>query len=281
MDLDGQDTVRACKRIRLQSPEPDVDYDNIGDFFWSNSELLTQLTYDNDFSASILEPIEEVKDEARVEIVGEALAAETVRDVCLGMVSLRQLLQIGADLEQIALKTTSSFFKNREESEATVNMQQCGGILKLSKADTGAYAGIVTDLFPSQLLDRPSVKLSALMTAPASLRVLVFSRIEKAAEIGALLSTNDLFLQHPSPRSIEYFEVDTEYFNPHYLVTPGSRMPQMEDLAIEYNESASKPSFSLDEQKKGQLMGVFDTTANLSIRSTTDPSPRLRTSLKE
>ncbi|WZH44146.1 SNF2 family N-terminal domain-containing protein [Fusarium acuminatum] len=226
MDLDGQDTVRACKRIRLQSPEPDVDYDNIGDFFWSNSELLTQLTYDNDFSASILEPIEEVKDEARVEIVGEALAAETVRDVCLGM---------------IALKTTSSFFKNREESEATVNMQQCGGILKLSKADTGAYAGIVTDLFPSQLLDRPSVKLSALLTAPASLRVLVFSRIEKAAEIGALLSTNDLFLQHPSPRSIEYFEVDTEYFNPHYLVTPGSRMPQMEDLAIEYNESASKP----------------------------------------
>lgn len=179
------------------------------------------------------------------------------------------------------MKITSSFFKNRKESEATVNLRQCGGIIKLSKADTGAYAGLVTDLFPAQLLDRPSVRLSALLTAPASLRVLLFSRIEEAAEIGAFLSSNDLFLQHPSPRDIEYFEVDTEYFNPHYLVTPGSRMPEMEDLAIQYNESASKPSFSLDERKKGQLMGVFDTAADLSIRPTTDPSPRLRTSLKE
>ncbi|CAJ0553138.1 Ff.00g116500.m01.CDS01 [Fusarium sp. VM40] len=266
MDLDDQDTVRACKRPRLHSPAPDVDYDNIGDFFWSNSESFPQLTCDNDFSISISEPREEIKDEPRLEIEGKALVAETARDVCLGM---------------ITLKTTSSFFKKREESEATVNLRQCGSIMKLSKADTGAYAGIVTDLFPSQLLDRPSVKLSALLTAPATLRVLLFSGIEEAAEMGALLSTNDFFLQHPSPREIEYFEVDTEYFNPHYLVTPGSRMPQMEDLAIEYNESASKPSFSLDEKKKGQLIGVFDTAADLSIRPTTDPSPRLRTSLKD
>ncbi|RKK19644.1 hypothetical protein BFJ65_g6359 [Fusarium oxysporum f. sp. cepae] len=109
----------------------------------------------------------------------------------------------------------------------------------------------------------------------------MFSHIEEAAEIGALLSNNDLFLQHPSPRDIEYFELEAEYFNPHYLVTPGSRMPQMEDLAIEYNDSTSNPSLTLDEQKKGQLMGVFDAAADLSIRPTTDPSPRLQTSLKE
>jgi hypothetical protein len=58
-------------------------------------------------------------------------------------------------------------------------------------------------------------------------------------------------------------------------------MPQMEDLSIEYNDSTSNPSLTLDEQKKGQLMGVFDTAADLSIRPTTDPSPRLQTSLKE
>ncbi|KIL89286.1 hypothetical protein FAVG1_07680 [Fusarium avenaceum] len=266
MDLDDQYTARACKRPRLQSPELDVDYDNIGDYFLSNSGSFPPLTCDNDFSTSISECTEEVEDTARVEIIGEELVAETVRDVCLGM---------------IILKTTSSFFRNREEFEAAVNLRQCGDIMKLSKVETGAYAGIVTDLFPSQLLDRPFVKLSALLTAPASLRVLLFSRIEEAAEIGALLSHNDLFLQHPSPRDIEYFEVDTEYFNPHYLVTPGSRMPQMEDLAIEYNESASKPSLSWDERKKGQLMGLFDTAADLSIQPTTDPSARLRTSLKD
>jgi hypothetical protein len=89
MDLDDQDTVRACKRIRLQSLEPDVDYDNIGDFLSSNFELFPQLTCDNGFAASISEPTEESQDEARLEIVSEALVAETVRNVCLGMVSLR------------------------------------------------------------------------------------------------------------------------------------------------------------------------------------------------
>uniref|UniRef100_A0A0D2XLG2 Enoyl reductase (ER) domain-containing protein n=1 Tax=Fusarium oxysporum (strain Fo5176) TaxID=660025 RepID=A0A0D2XLG2_FUSOF len=197
MDVDDQDTARACKRIRLQSPEPDV-YENFGDILLSDSELFPQLTCDSGFSASILEPTKENKDESRLEIVGEALVAETIRDVCLGM---------------------------------------CGAILKLCTADTGAYAGIVTEVFPLELLDRPSVKLSALLTAPAALRIIMFSHIEEAAEIGALLSNNDLFLQHPSSRDIEYFELEAEYFNPHYLVTPGSRMPQMEDLAIEYNDT--------------------------------------------
>ncbi|KAF4952520.1 hypothetical protein FGADI_6755 [Fusarium gaditjirri] len=261
MDLSDQDAARPCKRICLQSPEPDY-----ADFLWSDSELSPQLTCDNGFSTSISEPRKEEKDEAGLEIIDEALVAESVRHVCLGM---------------IILKATSSFFKGRPESEATVNLQQCGGILKLRTTDTGTYAGILTDLFPSELLDRSSVKLSSLLAAPASLHIIIFSPIEKAKEIGGLLSNHDLFLQHPSPRIIEYFDLDAEYFNPHYLVTPGSRMPQMEDLAIEYNDSTSNESLALDDQKKGQLIGIFDTAANLSIRPTTDPSSRLRTSLKD
>jgi len=88
MDVDDQDTARACKRIRLESPEPDV-YENFGDILLSDSELFPQLTCDSGFSASTLEPTKENKDESRLEIVGEALVAETIRDVCLGMVSLK------------------------------------------------------------------------------------------------------------------------------------------------------------------------------------------------
>lgn len=58
-------------------------------------------------------------------------------------------------------------------------------------------------------------------------------------------------------------------------------MPQLEDLAIEYNESTSNSSLALDEKKKGQLIGIFDTAADLSIRPTTEPSLRLHTHLKE
>ncbi|QGI81252.1 hypothetical protein CEK25_007981 [Fusarium fujikuroi] len=253
MDVEDQCVERACKRIRLQSPEPDVICDSFEDFLLSDAELFPQLACDGD------------KDEARLDFGGEALVTETVRHICLGT---------------ITPKTTSSFFKNRQESEAMVNIRQCGSIIKLSTADTGAYAGLVAD-FPSDSLHRPSVKLSALLTAPASLRVIVLSPIEEAAEIGNLLSNNDLFLQHPSSQDIEYFDLEMEYFNPHYLVIPGSRMPQLEDLAIEYNDSTSAHSLTLDEQKKSQLIGIFDTAADLSIRPTTEPSPRLQTRLKE
>ncbi|KAF5627127.1 helicase-like transcription factor [Fusarium sp. NRRL 52700] len=266
MDMDDQDVERACKRIRLQSPEPDVAYDNFEDFLLSDSELFPQLMHDNDFSVEFLEPTEDNKDEARLDILGEGLVAETVRHVCLGTINMN---------------ITSSFFKNRQESEVTVNLRQCGSIMKLTTADTGAYAGIVTDLFPLDLLHRPSMKLSALFTAPASLRVIILSHIDETAEIGTILSNNDLFLQHPSPREIEYFDLEMEYLNPHYLVTPGSRMPQLEDLAIEYNDRTSIASLALDDQKKDQLIGVFDTPADLSIRPTTDPSPRLQTRLKD
>ncbi|KAF5674657.1 helicase-like transcription factor [Fusarium circinatum] len=242
MDWDHQDAERACKRIRLQSPEPDVAYDNFEDFLLSDTGLFRQITRDNDFFANSLETIGEDKGEAKLGIVDNTLIAETVHHVCLGM---------------------------------------CGGIMKLSTANKGAYAGIVTDSFPSELLQRPSVKLSALLTAPASLRVIILSHIEEAAEIGGILSNNDLFLQHPSPREIEYFELEMEYFNPHYLVTPRSCMPQLEDLAIEDKDSSSNIALALDEQKKGQLIGLFDTAADLSIRPTTEPSPRLQTRLKD
>ncbi|KAH7169483.1 SNF2 family N-terminal domain-containing protein [Fusarium sp. MPI-SDFR-AT-0072] len=269
MDLHDQNMERPCKRIRLQCPEPDVICDNFEDFLLSDSELFPQLTCDDGFWTSILEPTEENKDEERLDVVGKALVADdadTVRHVCLGT---------------ITLEATSSFFKKRQESDTTVNLQQCGGITKLSTVDTGAYAGIIMDSFPSELLHRPSAKLSALLTAPSSLRVIILSHIDEAAEIGTILSNNDRFLQHPSPREIEYFELEMEYFNPQFLVTPGSRMPQLEDLAIEYNDSTSNASLTLDEQKKGQLIGIFDTTADLSIRPTTEPSPRLQTRLKD
>ncbi|KAF4502251.1 helicase-like transcription factor [Fusarium agapanthi] len=181
----------------------------------------------------------------------------------------------------IILEATSSFFKNRQESETTVTLRECGSIIKLSIADTGAYAGILKALFPPGLLHRPSMKLNAVLTAPASLRVIILSHIDEAAEIGTILSNNDLFLQHPSPRDIEYFELEVEYFNPHYLVIPGSCMPQLEDHAIEYKDSTSSASLALDDQKKGQLIGIFDTAADLSIRPTTKPSLRLQTRLKD
>lgn len=89
MDVDDQEVGRPCKRIRLQSSEPDIVYDNFGDSLLSDSELFRQLTCDNGSSTSISEPTEEDKDERGLDLGGEALVTETVRHVCLGTVNLK------------------------------------------------------------------------------------------------------------------------------------------------------------------------------------------------
>ncbi|RGP72614.1 hypothetical protein FLONG3_6622 [Fusarium longipes] len=247
MDLDDRENVQLCKRIRLLSPEPDAP-ESDGDALGSDC--------DGRIGAGAIHE----------GVVTESSITKTDRDVCLGV---------------IAFKATSSYFQNRHESEATVDLRKCGNILKLYTSATKAYAGIVTDLFPSELLYHPSVKLRALLRTPASLRITISSTMEEATEIGSLLSKNSLFLQHPSPREIEVFELDEGYFNPHYLVTPVSRMPQLEDLAIECNDLTSDGSIPLDDKKKGQLMSIFDTAADIHIRPTTKQSPRLQTRLKD
>lgn len=153
--------------------------------------------------------------------------------------------------------------------------------MKIHTLDAGAYAGVVQDSIPPDLLTRRSVKLHGLFTAPASLRIIVSSPMEEAVEIGALLSNASLFLQHPLPREIEYFELDMEYFNPHYFVSPGSRMPQLEDLILEHDDISSNSVPVLDNEKKGRLMSIFDTATDLSILPTKRQSPRIRTRLHE
>ncbi|KAF4335306.1 helicase-like transcription factor [Fusarium beomiforme] len=265
MDTINEDTAPARKKIRLQSPEWDCP-DVVGNSFWSELELSPELACDDSSWAGILEDIGEGKDVSELHTKRESMVVETVRDVCLGA---------------ITVNTTSSYFKKIQILEAAVALRQCGSILTLHTLDADSYAGIATELIPSELLTRASVKLNALLTAPASLRVIISSPIEEAVELGDLLSKADFFLQHSFPREIEYFELEMAYFNPHYLVSPGSRMPQLEDLAIGYDEGPLNSNLVLDEEKKGRLMGIFDTVADLSIQPTTQPSPRLQTRLKE
>jgi hypothetical protein len=89
MGVDDRDVERACKRIRLQSPEPDIICDNFEDFLLSDSESVPRLKCGNAFSASILEPTAQNKDETRLNSVGEVQVENTVRHVCLGTVSFK------------------------------------------------------------------------------------------------------------------------------------------------------------------------------------------------
>ncbi|KAF4448413.1 hypothetical protein F53441_8221 [Fusarium austroafricanum] len=262
MDLSHDDAAPAQKKIRLHSPEPDYRED-IENQTSHELESTAKLSRDN---ISWPEIFVDWNDEENLDNQTEFTAVETCVDICLGV---------------ITFNATSSYFKDKTDSASAVTLHSWGSFLKLYTLDAGVYAGIAREPILSELLTRDSVKLNALLVAPTSLRIIVLSTMGEAVEVGNLLSKGDVFLQHPSPRDIEHFDLEMEYFNPHYLVIPGSSMPQLEDLAIDYTDSSSNVSSVLDERKKGQLRSIFDTAADLHIQPTTEPSQRLQTRLKE
>ena len=95
--------------------------------------------------------------------------------------------------------------------------------------------------------------------------------------MGNLLSDAGSFLQQPSAS-----ECDTtvEYFNPHFLIRPGARMPALSD-SVEFLEDAGMAEV-LDEVNKYQLMQIFDhADANDYVLSQLIPSSRLNCTLRE
>ncbi|KAK2017313.1 hypothetical protein LZ32DRAFT_23401 [Colletotrichum eremochloae] len=86
-----------------------------------------------------------------------------------------------------------------------------------------------------------------------------------------------LWSTHPTANECD---MDVEYFNPHFLVRPGSHMPRLAELEISSNNANTASSGTIDEKSKNRLMQIFDSAYDDGIMSTTAPSPRLRASLK-
>ncbi|KAF4986153.1 hypothetical protein FDECE_16101 [Fusarium decemcellulare] len=302
------DTAQAHKKICLQGPEPEpckgAFNTPMSDDFWS----ATELARDNASRTDILMSINEGNDAEIIDGMDESTTLETSPDTCFGVVSYLSNLEISSPrlmkpAWQITLSVTSSFFRERETTTAAVDMRSCGSYFKLYTLESSVYAGIVTEPTLSELLTKHSVTLSAKLIAPTSpprkgkrkpvntealpsnlnqgtsLRVMVYGSMREASQIGRILSASGHYLQHPSPQDIQQSTIEVEYFNPHYLLRPGCQMPRLEDLEIDC-EYASATS-TLDETSKAQLMGIFDSAGDLSIKPTAEPSPRLRTRLQE
>ncbi|CAM1506134.1 Fc.00g057750.m01.CDS01 [Cosmosporella sp. VM-42] len=279
---DLEDAARRCKKNCLQVMEPDAheeaSYNSASDILPSIAQDtcgIGDISWDNIPMA--LDEGATLGDDAGIMIEQtDSLSSDVVHDTCFGVLSA---------------SATSSFFRDQKAITTPVDIQPCGDFVKLYTLDSGKYAGIVTEPALSRLLTEHSVKLTTLLIAPQSskgkasstklsdpqskpmplLRVVVYGTMRERSEVGNLLSNAGLYLQHPSHEDIE---MDVEYFNPHYLVRPGSQMPRIEDLAISCEDSAT--TSALDETTKSQLMGIFDTAGDLGIKPTTEPSPRLR-----
>ena len=107
--------------------------------------------------------------------------------------------------------------------------------------------------------------------------MVVYGLMANKDAVGKHLSRAQLYLQHP--RLVEY-DQSTEYFNPHLLLRPGARMPRIEDLCVDTEESKPGPT-ALDEVKKGRIWGIIDQANGGLVVPEVVPSCRLKSALKE
>lgn len=183
--------------------------------------------------------------------------------------------------------------------QAPVSIAVYGDMLKLSFQDSNKYAGIITSSALCTLLKDCSIQLNAVLLAPhykkdpvskktkvhkpslsqeCSVRIIVYGLASERFAVGNLLSGDGLYLQHPS---ISEYHRNVEYINPHYLLRPGAQMPNLEQLSINSDSRAEKPSDSLDEANKSRFIRIFDLANEVGGSVTVQPSHRLRSSLQE
>ncbi|KAK4198874.1 SNF2 family N-terminal domain-containing protein [Triangularia verruculosa] len=182
--------------------------------------------------------------------------------------------------------------------EATDNLDVSlfGSALKLTLTTTGKYVGLVKCQGLVKALSKFSVTLKARMIklgasdrkdkrgtampwspTDTPLRITVCGLKIESEDLGNMLSDHSLFFQHPFPT-----EVDPSllYYNPHYLLRPGTTMPDVAQLTL---SGPDEPQVieRLDDVSKARVMRIFDLTYDPSASIEVKPSPRLKATLKK
>jgi len=171
--------------------------------------------------------------------------------------------------------------------------------MKLSFQESGKYAGMLAlpslcilqkefniEYTANILLSEPEKIIptsSKKTTVPnhvhnCSVRIVVYGAKSEGNSVGRLLSGGGLYFQHPSAAEINRH---IDYWNPHYLVRPGSQMPKLEDLSISSESNDITPAASMDEVHRNRVMQIFNCAMAPVPPINPTPSPRLKTKLKE
>jgi hypothetical protein len=159
--------------------------------------------------------------------------------------------------------------------------------------DSNKYAGLIdrsTGQALGQLVRTYPVTLSAFISrefgtsfkssAEASskqhcLQVLVYGLEQDSEPIGALLSENCLYLQHPRT-----YDNSATYFNPHYLARPGRDIQVPDNTVTGAYPNFIQHSQTLDEVDKNRVLQVFDSAQGPERFLEAKVSNRLLTNLK-
>ncbi|CZR60109.1 uncharacterized protein PAC_10004 [Phialocephala subalpina] len=195
--------------------------------------------------------------------------------------------------------TTSTWTGDKGMKVTPVTLSPFGDVMKLSFQDSRKYAGILALPALCKLQEEFNIDYTANMVASGSrkdqrttsgkatplnsahdcsVRIVVYGVKSEQHSVGQLLSDAGLYLQHPSAAEL-YRHVD--YWNPHYLLRPGSQMPSLEALSISPDVNNVTRTDSMDETHKSRFMQIFNSANGSSSSLSPTCSPRLKSALKD
>lgn len=197
------------------------------------------------------------------------------------------------------MQITSSWTGSQGTKVTPVTVNPFGDVMKLYFQDSMKYAGILALPVLCKLQEEFNIDYTANMVASGSrsgqraatekvtmpnsahecsVRIVVYGVKSEQNSVGQLLSDAGLYLQHPSAAEL-YRHVD--YWNPHYLLRPGSEMPKLEALSTCPDLNVATTTESLDESLKSRFTQIFNSANGPGSPLNPASSPRLKSTLKE
>lgn len=151
----------------------------------------------------------------------------------------------------------------------------CGQIVIMRDANSKEYAGYLNGK-AAQLIVTLShsckTKLSTRFHPQGSISVMIYGFRYQAGMIGDLLNENDHYLQQPSG-----FDQSTTYYNPQYLIPPGSEFQALsQNNGFEWTQSSQ-----LNEKAKSQVSQIIDSASGPTVFSEVQVSHKIKTDLLE
>ena len=139
-----------------------------------------------------------------------------------------------------------------------------------------AYGGLIKERSSeplSKLLIDRTIRVSATLTSPKVLEVLVYGNRAKADATGEMLLQHDCFLQQPGT-----FDDSKKYYNPHCLFSEeDGTVPMWESVDEETDIRAA----NLSAGQKSKVAELLDSASGPTVFRCVQASQMLRTALKE
>ncbi|KAF4495970.1 SNF2 family domain containing protein [Fusarium agapanthi] len=191
---------------------------------------------------------------------------------------------------ELLIEFSSPATLSEDLSHVPIELRFSGHVISLHVEGSGNYMGrieskAIVDLVQdyqvtlATTLECPPVKKKKSIESfqtPKILHVVIYGLRKDMDDIGDFLEDSELFLQHPTE-----YDTRLEYLNPQYLLRPGSSISRADCATFQALANQHSSDQVMEDKAKSEVHRVFDSASGPSTFTQVQPSPRLRTSLKE